>query len=267
MKSDRETPIRIVIKKRRGGGGHSGGAWKVAFADFMTSMMALVLVLWLVTQSSDVRAAVAGYFQDPLGRAKEFGTSVIPGQGAETPQIKPVSTLPLVELRRQGLERLAAKIRDRLEKLPEFSAIRSHVEIAMTDEGLRITLLEDSAGVFFELGSATPSRYGQDLLTTVGAELGRVPNTVNVDGHTDARPYVGHRAYSNWDLSSDRANAARRFLVDGGLRDPQVAAVRGFADRQLRDATDPLSPRNRRVTITVLLDQSETGAVPDSAAP
>jgi chemotaxis protein MotB len=264
MKTERETPIRIIVR-RPPVQAHHGGAWKVAFADFMTSMMALFLVLWLVTQSSEVRAAVAGYFQDPMGRAKEFGTSVLPGQGAEAPRMKQVSTLPLVELRRQSLEQLAARIRGRLERLPDFTVLRRHIEITMSDDGLRITLLEDSAGVFFEVGSALPSRSGRDLLTALAAELGKVPNEIMIDGHTDARPYPASPGYSNWELSSDRGNAARRILLGGGLRESQVAQVRGFADRELRDAADPFSPKNRRVTITVLLDRGPAAAAADSA--
>jgi chemotaxis protein MotB len=250
----REKPVIVVVKKKRRHGGHHGGAWKVAFADFMTSLMALFLVLWIVGQSSDVKSAIAGHFKDPLGRADQFGNSIMPGAGAARPMLtEPLSIQDIVDPRIDRLRRLANFVKDRLTEVPNFEAIRRQVEVELTEEGLRITLLEDSAGVFFELGSPAPHAAGRTLLRSLGEDLSRVPNQVAIEGHTDARPYSGRTRYSNWELSADRANAARRLLVDGGLRDEQVMEVRGLAATRLRMPQDPYAPENRRVTITVLL--------------
>jgi chemotaxis protein MotB len=251
VNKDRETVI-IIRKKKGHGHGHHGGAWKVAFADFMTSMMALFLVLWLVTQSSDVRAAIAGYFQDPMGRASEFGSSIIPGEGAQSPIPQPVRP-EIVSLRKNRLKALADAIEESLRQSIPLDSLAKQIEIAVTDEGLRIQLLEDSSGVFFDPGSAHPRPVGAVLLSIIGRQLGTVPNDVVVDGYTDAAGYGNPQStYGNWELSVDRANTARRILVSGGLSERQVAQVRGHADRDLRDPTAPRAASNRRVTITML---------------
>jgi chemotaxis protein MotB len=274
VNKDRETII-IVRKKKVYGHGHHGGAWKVAFADFMTSMMALFLVLWLITQSSDVRAAIAGYFQDPLGRADEFGSSIIQGEGAQAANPRPITQPQLTEMRRDRLQVLGERIRQTLKQSPQFEDLAKQIEIELTGEGLRIQLLEDSSGVFFETGSAHPRPLVAALLGLVGRQLATLPNKVVVDGYTDAVPYSGAQGtYTNWELSSDRANTARRILVAGGLADGQMVQVRGHADRELRIPSDPSAPSNRRVTITMLFDEATavdslaaTPAVPDTAAP
>jgi chemotaxis protein MotB len=257
MNKDRETVI-IVRKKKVHGHGHHGGAWKVAFADFMTSMMALFLVLWLITQSSDVRAAIAGYFQDPLGRASEFGSSIIQGEGAQAASPRPISQTQIVDLRRDRLQMLGERIRQALAKSPSFGDAARHIEVDFTDEGLRIQLLEDSSGVFFQTGSAHPSAAGVALLGLLGEQLATMSNAVTVDGYTDAVPYSDNQStYTNWELSADRANASRRILIAGGLRERQVVQVRGHADRDLRVPDQPSAPSNRRVTITMLFDSDD----------
>ncbi len=258
MSREREQPIIIIRKKGRPHGGHHGGAWKVAFADFMTAMMAMFLVMWLVTQSSDVRSAIAGYFQDPLGHASEFGSSIMPGEGAQAANVRPISRPQVMDLRRDRLMQLGERIRRRLEEAVDFQTLKEHVEITVEEEGLRISLLEDSKGMFFESGSATPKPHVVDLLLLIGSELSLLPNPIVVEGHTDARPFAGRRSYSNWELSTDRANAARRVLGDGGVRPEQFVQVRGHADRDLRVKEDPFAASNRRVTI---LMQFEQGAV------
>ncbi len=262
---DREQPI-IIIKKIVRGHGHHGGAWKVAFADFMTAMFALFLVLWMVNQSSDVKAAIAGYFQDPLGRADESGSSIIPGEGAQTQMARPLAPMQVIDIRIDRLQKLSESIREKLGKIPLLDSLKNHVEITMTEEGLRIELLEDSTAQFFESGSATMSSRGQDLLTVIGKELGGDSNQVQLEGHTDARPYSAKNGYSNWELSADRANSARRMLSAAGVSGNRVAAIRGMADRDLRYPETPFDPRNRRITITVLLDRrvGRTEVSPDS---
>ena len=269
MNKGREVPI-IIVRKKIYAAGHHGGAWKVAFADFMTTMMALFLVLWIVTQSSDVRAAIAGYFQDPLGRAHEFGSSLIQGTGgASQGALGPETQEQLIRVQWNRLQDVSARIQNRLAGAQGIPNISDYIEIILTDEGLRIELLEDAEGVFFELGSPTPSSRGREILTILGAELASLPNPVVLEGHTDAERFTGRRDYSNWELSTDRANVARRIMISGGLAEAQVRQVRGHADRELRYPDDPRSPRNRRVTITMLLEYnlaSPTGPASDVSA-
>ncbi len=262
---DREQPI-IIIKKVVGGHRHHGGAWKVAFADFMTAMFALFLVLWLVNQSSDVKSAIAGYFQDPLGRADEFGSSIVPGEGAQTQMARPLAPMQIMDIRIDRLQKLSEAIKDKLGKIPLLDSLKNHVEITMTEEGLRIELLEDSTAQFFESGRASMSQRGQQLLTVIGTELRSDSNLVQLEGHTDALPYASTTGYSNWELSADRANSARRILTAGGVSSGRVAAIRGMADRSLRYAEAPFDPRNRRISILVLLDRriGQTEVSPDS---
>lgn len=254
MHKAREQPI-IIVRKKRHGHGHHGGAWKVAFADFMTAMFAMFLVLWLVNQSSDVKSAIAGYFQDPLGRANEFGSSIMPGEGAQTQTPRIMSPRTVIDLRRDRMMRAAEQIRQQIREVPALAALAEHVEIELTEEGLRIQLLEDSSGVFFELGSARPKAAGSELLRFLGRTLGAIPNAVVIEGFTDAKPYHRADGYSNWELSVDRANAARRIMQEGGLNLAQVQQVRGWADRKLRDPAHPFADSNRRVTVTMILPE------------
>ena len=265
MNKARETII-IVRKKRGHGGKHHGGAWKVAFADFMTSMMALFLVLWIVTQSSDVRAAIAGYFQDPLGRANEFGATLIKGEAAQQLDPRPVNQADVTRIQQRLLAKLGQKIQQRLESSPDFKDLSHHIEIQITNEGLRIQLLEDSSGVFFETGSATPRPAVGKLLEVLGQELGTLTHRVTIEGYTDAVPYHADATYTNWELSTDRANAARRIMTIGGLSPTQVWEVRGHADRELRLPDQPTAASNRRVSITMLFDppQGLAGSAPNS---
>lgn len=256
MNKSRETPIRIIIKKG-GHAAHHGGAWKVAFADFMTAMFAMFLVLWLVNQSSDVKSAIAGYFQDPLGRADEFGSSILPGEGSQSAVPQPLSPQQVIDLRRDRMRSLGEDLERSLRDIPELKEVADKISIEVTEEGLRIQLLEDAEGTFYGSGSAALNDRGRSLMHTLGGHLGKLTNEVRIEGFTDARPILGRPGYSNWELSADRANAARRVLTEGGLREGQVQQVRGLADRQLRVPEDPLSASNRRVAITVLLPTEE----------
>ena len=255
---DREPPI-TVVKKKVGGHGHHGGAWKVAFADFMTAMFALFLVLWLVNQSSDVKSAIAGYFQDPLGRADEFGSSIVPGEGAQTQMARPLAPAQLIDIRIDRMLRLAEVIKEKLGRTPLLDSLKNHVEITLTEEGLRIELLEDSTAQFFQSGSAQVSDRGRQLLALIGRELAADSNQIQLEGHTDARPYTSAAGYTNWELSADRANTARRILGENGVPPQRVDQIRGLADRKLRYPQAPYDPRNRRVTILVLLDRYLNG--------
>jgi chemotaxis protein MotB len=232
------TPPIIIIKKKAGHGGHHGGAWKVAYADFVTAMMALFIVLWLMNSSQKIQMAVGGYFKDPNGTASKVGTSLA-GTGESLP------------LRKEDMTKLREQLQDRIQKMNDLDKLKNNIEMTVTAEGLRIELLESAKGTFFDSGSATLNRSGQELVTLLAAELGKVPNHISVEGHTDAKPFSGKSSYSNWELSSDRANAARRLMQQSGLRSDQVAQVRGFADQRLRNLKNSLDPSNRRVSIIV----------------
>lgn len=259
MNKNREVPIRIVIKKVQHAA-HHGGAWKVAFADFMTAMFALFLVLWLISQSSDVKSAVAGYFQDPLGRADEFGSSILPGEGSQSSVPQPLSPAQVIDLRRDRMQAIGEEIDKQLRDIPDLKEVSDKIEIEVTEEGLRIQLLEDANGTFYKSGSSDLSDRGKELLKLLGANLGKLSNQIRIEGFTDAQPFTGRADYSNWELSADRANAARRLLTAGGMKDVQLQQVRGMADRELKDPKNPYSPRNRRVAITVLLPTEEDAA-------
>jgi chemotaxis protein MotB len=236
----------IVIKKKGRHGGHHGGAWKVAYADFVTAMMSLFIVLWLMGMNSKIKQAVAGYFNDPKGVAALLGTTTSgtgagPGQAVE-------------QLNTSDLEKLKEKIEKEIKARKDLEKLSKQIEIKITPEGLRIELLEGKNGTFFELGSPKLSANGQSLLSLLGAELKTIPNSLLLEGHTDSTPYSVDNSYSNWDLSADRANSARRLLQQDGVRSNQVTQVRGYADMMLRVKNNPTDPSNRRISILVKND-------------
>jgi chemotaxis protein MotB len=219
---DSSRPI-IIIKKKGGHGGHHGGAWKVAYADFVTAMMALFIVLWLLNTSKPVREAVAGYFKDPAGTANKMGSNKT---GA-------ADSIPIAK---DDMSKLKEELENAVRKVPDFDKIKDQIEMTITPEGLRIELLETEKGTFFEVGNAAPSDSGQELLSLLAQELGKLPNHLSIEGHTDSKPYAGRREYGNWELSADRANAARRLMQRAGLRGDQVSQIRGYADQMFAKA-------------------------------
>jgi chemotaxis protein MotB len=228
----------IIVRKKGGHGGHHGGAWKVAYADFVTAMMAFFLVMWLVNSSQEVKDAVAGYFKDPLGYGKEVGS----GQGGMGPSLA---------LGKDDMGKLKEKLEQAIKEMPEFESVKDQVKMTVTGEGLRIELLETEKGMFFESGSPAPTNSGKELIEKLAAELGKLENRILIEGHTDAKPFPSERGYSNWELSADRANAARRLMQTSGLRQDQVGQVRGYADQQLFKRDNPLDAGNRRVSVLV----------------
>lgn len=264
MKDDESTaeprPV-IVIRKKSGHSSHHGGAWKVAYADFVTAMMSLFIVLWLLGSGEKVKRAVAGYFNDPKGNAALLGT-LVTGAG---PAIAAQSDKSLQQLK----QKLEAEIKAR----KELEKLQKQIEITITPEGLRIELIEDKNGTFFKSGSAQLSANGQELLILLAGELETLPNHLLIEGHTDAAPYSANANYSNWELSADRANAARRLLQQSGVRRDQVTQVRGYADQMLRVKNNPYDPSNRRISILVKNDSSNPpptqyhGGVVQSAMP
>ena len=239
----------IIVKKKINHGGHHGGAWKVAYADFVTAMMAFFLVMWLVNQSKPVKAAIAGYFKDPaLFEAGGGGRGVLPGGTAA--DLKPESAPSTEKGDQAKLETAVTRIRERLEQVPAFKKLRDQIEFSISAEGLRIDLLEKDDSTFFDSGSPSLRGESERVFGVIAQELAELDHDVAIEGHTDSRPYASSDRYSNWELSSDRANTVRRVMERAGLRGSQVSSVRGFADRQPR-VSDPMDARNRRVTILV----------------
>ncbi len=235
---DKTRPI-IILKKKGGHGGHHGGAWKVAYADFVTAMMALFIVLWLLNTSKQVQEAVAGYFKDPTGSSTKIGSNMM-GAGEN------------FTLTRDNMPKLKEQLQMAIKQMTDFEKLKSHIEMTVTAEGLRIELSESASGTFFDSGSAKLNGDGREMLITLAQELGKLPNKVSIEGHTDSQPYSAASAtYGNWELSSDRANAARRVMQANGVRADQVTQVRGFADQRLRKLDAPLDPSNRRISLIV----------------
>lgn len=249
----------IIIRKKVVHGGHHGGAWKVAYADFVTAMMALFIVLWLMNSSRQVQEAIGGYFKDPSGKSKMVGTDQR-GSGDN------------FTLTKENMAKLKEQLQKSVRKLDDFDKLRNQIQMTVTAEGLRIELLETASGTFFESGSALPNDKCKELLTLLAQELGKLPNKLSIEGHTDSKPYAGIATYGNWELSSDRANAARRLMQQNGIREDQVAQVRGFADQRLRVTDNPLDPSNRRISVIVQyienpLEESIHSAAHEAPAP
>ncbi len=249
----------IVIKRIGRHGGHHGGAWKVAYADFVTAMMSLFIVLWLMNSSDKVKKAVAGYFNDPKGTGTMLGTAMT-GTG-ETVKVAGAD----------DMQKLKEKLEQEIKAKADLKKLSKQIEITITPEGLRIELLEDKNGTFYESGSARLSDSGQELLELLAAELKTLPNSLLIEGHTDAAQYSDDRSYSNWELSADRANAARRLLQQDGVRRDQVTQVRGYADQLLRVKANPFDSSNRRISILVknqeAMPQILKGAAPTNVSP
>jgi chemotaxis protein MotB len=218
-----------------------GGAWKVAYADFVTALMALFIVLWMMSSSAAVKQSITGYFRDPRGYSDKLGAG--PGGSGEG-----------LRVGRENVSDLRKKMEESLRRMPDLKAVRNNVRFSVTGEGLRVELLESEQGMFFVAGSPSPTPAGENLLRLLASELARLPNGVVIEGHSDSRPFRNPGSaniYGNWELSTDRANAARRLLLSSGLQPRQVAEVRGFADQKLLTPGEPENPKNRRVSVVV----------------
>lgn len=270
-------PIIIVKKKGHGGHGHHGGAWKVAFADFVTAMMALFMVLWLVAQSPQTKSAVGAYFRDPLGLNTGGNTEVNTGPntggaglfgGGNTAVAvdttfaagKGEDARPTKEL--LELSSARSRLTQALMQLHMDSWAR-HVELTAVEDGLRIEIEDSEDASLFAPASAKINPAAKPVLEVIAKELAILPNSLVVEGHTDAKPAAGRT--DNWELSTARANAARRFLLDRGVHDEQVIEVRGYADRRPRLWHRPQDARNRRISILVQLRSAGKGEHPADA--
>jgi chemotaxis protein MotB len=284
MSGDSKKLQPIIIKKvKKGGHAVHGGAWKIAYADFVTAMMAFFLLMWLLGSTTDGdKKGIADFFNSPLkvsllggGSGSGDSSSVVKGGGTDlsrtSGQVKAGDieanrkTVQLKALkadqRRAEVSRLEAlkkKVEDVLATNPKLAAIKSQIRLEMTRDGLRIQIVDEQNRPMFDSGSAVVKPYMRDLLREIGSVLSEVPNRLTLEGHTDAQPFGdGERGYSNWELSSDRANASRRELGMGGLPEDRVLLVQGLASSVPFDPSDPLSPSNRRISIIVMNRDAE----------
>ncbi len=271
----------IIIKRvKKGEHGHHGGAWKIAYADFMTAMMAFFLLMWLLgsTSKGDLQG-IAAYFNSPLKVAMNGGdgsgnsSSIIPGGGTDLTRIhgqvkrteadsNDQSRQSLRQVRAQQdahrIKALHAKIDAMISSNATLNEYRSQIRMDVTPDGLQIQIVDDQNRPMFDIGSAMVKPYMRDILREVGSALGGVENRISLAGHTDAAPYgMGERGYSNWELSTDRANASRRELVAAGMPNDKLARVVGLAASDLLLPNEPRAPQNRRITITVLTHEAE----------
>ena len=288
-----DTPRPIIIKRiKKVAGGHHGGAWKIAYADFVTAMMAFFLLMWLLgsTTKGELQG-ISDYFRTPLRVALSGGsgsgdaTSPLASGGGDMtrrdsmqmqrgtlPEKKPTikakdAQAELDRLEGQRLKSLKARLEAVIEANPVMSQYRDQLLIDITTEGLRVQIIDQLNRPMFDLGSARLKPYARDILVGLAAPLNEVNNALSLTGHTDAKPYSsGERSYSNWELSADRANASRRVLVEGGIAEGKIKRVVGMSSAVLFEPNDPLSPVNRRIALIVMTRESEEKVKSESSA-
>jgi chemotaxis protein MotB len=254
-------PVVVVKKITHGKHAHHGGAWKVAYADFVTAMMAFFLVMWLVSQNPETRRSVAMYFRDP-GAFDMGGAGVLPGTDTGTIGGGVNGAPAQAAQAKSVLEQTAQHLKDTLAS--KFADVKDRIDVIVGDDGLLIELREAPDDGFFASGSAAAKPETVKVLTAIAAELQELPNKVAVEGHTDSQPYGAREGYGNWELSADRANAARRILESHGLDPGHIEAVHGYADTRLRTPDTPLDPGNRRISIFVRRSDAGSNPVADS---
>ena len=285
--------LRPIIVKRikKSGGGHHGGAWKIAYADFVTAMMAFFLLMWLLgsTAKGDLQG-ISEYFKTPLKVAMAGGSgsgdssSVLPGGGrdlsrqdgqlkkGENDVVKKSMNLRAAqaELEKQEaarLKELKKRIETAIDNSPTLRQYKNQLLLDITTEGLRIQIVDEKNRPMFALARAELQPYTKDILREIGKTLNDVPNKISLSGHTDATPYAsGEKAYSNWELSADRANASRRELIAGGMDESKMLRVVGLSSAVLLDKEDPFNPINRRISIIVMNKKAEDAVEKDSGA-
>lgn len=277
--------LRPIIVKRikKSGGGHHGGAWKIAYADFVTAMMAFFLLMWLLGSTTKGNLqGIADYFSTPLKVAMAGGsgsgdaTSVIKGggkdmtrvdgqqkKGEDTSSSTSKASLKAAEeeLARQENQRLKSlkeRIEQAIDSNPSLRQYKNQLLLDITSEGLRIQIVDEKNRPMFALSRAELQPYTKLILHEIAKTLNDIPNRISLSGHTDATPYSsGEKSYSNWELSSDRANASRRELIAGGMEDVKMLRVVGLSSAVLFDANDPYNPINRRISIIVMNKKTE----------
>lgn len=244
--------VRIVKRRRKDHGGHHGGSWKVAYADFVTAMMAFFMVMWLLSMDQNMKDAIEGYFSNPVGFKKGFssGNIIVSSGNSPAGEQKPPLRILLRAAEERRFTQLASDIREKINGTAELKLLGARIEAVRTNSGLRIELIESGNGqTFFPNGSATMTPVSTLVLRLIGEELLELKAPIILEGHTDSHPFGTDATYTNWELSADRANAARRALEAVGIQRERVVEVRGMADRHLRVTSDPLDPANRRISI------------------
>ncbi|MGA7594518.1 MAG: flagellar motor protein MotB [Gallionella sp.] len=292
MSEDKNKRPIVVKRIKKVVGGHHGGAWKIAYADFVTAMMAFFLLMWLLgsTTKGDLKG-ISEYFKTPLkvalfgGSGSGDSSSIIKGGGQDLTrsegQVKegelqpekkiinlkaaPEDYLRLERLKEIAkLKSLKSSIEDMIDKNPNLQKFRNQILIDMTTEGLRIQIVDEKNRPMFKSGSAQLESYTREILHAIGTMLNQVPNKISLSGHTDAAPYIGGgKGYSNWELSADRANASRRELIAGGMNPDKIVRVVGLSSSVLFDKKDPLNPINRRISLIVMNKEAEEAAQHD----
>jgi chemotaxis protein MotB len=256
--------VIVKIKRRRGHGGHHGGAWKVAYADFVTAMMALFIVLWLLTQADlALRQQIARYFRNPgvLSGGNTVGET---SQTAQSGDVRPLdAAISLIQGTGEEVEALRGKAREierMLETSPELEEIKSLVQISVSKQGLEIQIVdtEGQKDLLFDVASAELKPALVTLLQKLAEPLGRLPNRLRIGGHTDARPFAPDAGLTNWDLAFSRANSARKIMEGNGLRPDQVEAVIAYADSKLLNTSNPYAPENRRLSVTAVRENADS---------
>jgi chemotaxis protein MotB len=286
-----EEGLRPIIVKRikKGGGGHHGGAWKIAYADFVTAMMAFFLLMWLLgsTTKGDLNG-ISEYFKTPLKVAMQGGSgsgdssSILQGGGkdltrtegqvkaSDDPTVKKTFNLTAAKAaleaeESQRLKALKDKIEAKIDANPLLKKFKDQLLLDITSEGLRIQIVDEQNRPMFALAKAELQPYTKEILHEIGFVLNDVPNKIGLSGHTDSTPYMSDAGYSNWEWSADRANASRRELIAGGMSDAKVLRVVGLASAANLDKADPFNPINRRISIIVMNKRTEESVVRDGA--
>ncbi len=260
MSSENEAPI-IVKKGKKCKKGGGGGAWEIAYGDFVTSMMALFIVLWILGQSEEIKKSIGGYFRDPVGFTAGGGTKVEIIKANPSNTIAPdiMNAIERKRKEKQAFVKVEKQILDKIKENPKFKKmLGKQIKVEATGEGLKIELLESVAEPFFAQSSARLNPSSQNLVNIIGSELSQLNNKIVIDGFTDANKYSGSKTgYSNFELSADRANSARRSLIKGGLREDQIAGIRGNGANDLADPAHPYDAVNRRISIIVKYSDSK----------
>jgi chemotaxis protein MotB len=244
--------IIVVRKKKVAGGGHHGGSWKVAYADFVTAMMAFFMVMWILGMDENTKKAIEGYFANPVGYRKGAASGASPIGVGNSPSRVQQAQLRLVirNSETRTFTELGQRIRELVDGNVELRKLGAQIEVVVAKDGLRIELIEDGSGdVIFPIGRSEMKPAAARALALIAGELAELSNALVVEGHTDAARFGTSAAYTNWELSGDRANAARRVLEANAVAAPRIVEVRGLADRHLRLPAQPLAAANRRISI------------------
>ena len=289
MSDDSQRPI-VIRRVKKNGGGHHGGAWKIAYADFVTAMMAFFLLMWLLgsTARGDLQG-IAEYFQTPLQVALAGGSGsgdashVIKGGGRDLTRLEGqvkqgeieshkrtvnlrAAQQELARIEKQQLTELKGRLEAVIDQIPALQQFKNQLLIDITADGLRIQIVDEQNRPMFAMGSATLQPYARDILREIAKVVNTVPNRISISGHTDSHQYSGgERGYSNWELSADRANASRRELMAGGMDEKKIARVIGLSSSVLFDPNDPRNPVNRRISIIVMNKRADAAASRDVA--